>query len=113
MLRSCSAGLGGELQVKIEVPRQVPDFSIADGELAGLCMVGKDPILTSHQGSMCAVAIKDRKKLGKGPKTRLGALYIESANDSAADPQQLDKLKEVALYTSKYLSFKKPSDMIF
>ena len=47
-----------------------------------------------------------------GKRSRTGVLYIESGNDAAADPEQLDKLKEIAAFASKYLSIKTPDEFI-
>src|SRR5713226_4790702 len=87
-----------------------PGFPIANRDAVVLCFFGKDGIFTSHEAAVCAVAIKDRRQLGKGSKARLGVLYIESANDAAADPDQLTKLKDIAVFASKYLSIRKPSE---
>jgi hypothetical protein len=89
-----------------------PKFSIADSDAVIRCFLDKEGVITSGNGAICAVAIKDRKKIGTGLKSRLGVLYIESANDTAADPDQLAKLKEIAVFASKYLSIPTPGQLL-
>jgi len=60
--------------------------------------------ITARNGTICGVCIKNPKKLGIGPKSRLGFLYVETANDAPPDPDRVKKLRDIATFASKYLS---------